>query len=696
MSFKNKLFVLVIGLVMSHGFVSLGMAHDTQETDLRPRFQEFLNLTQYIILPPESEVFLQLPTDRDRDLFIQSFWRQRDPTPGTPLNEYKEEHQKRFNYANRYLGRGSSREGWMTDQGRTYIILGEPISRDRFEGSSDIYPTEVWSYYGDPEKGLPTHFSMVFFKRRGTGEFTLYDPSGDGPGSLLIKPEGLDLTNYAQMYHHIRELAPTLAPVTLSMIPGEIPFNYQPSLESTRILTSIYNSPSKDINPTYAHHFLSYKGLVSTEYMTNYILSQTRVTVIPDPILGLNFVHFSIIPERVSMDYFEPRDQYFSNFKLTVSLRDKDKIIFQYSRDLPIYVPPDDISKIQAHGISLEDTFPLIEGQHELTILVQNSVAKEFSLYEGQIDLQPNRGEPRIIGPLLGPRLQDYQSGLHIPFKVLNKKSIIDPTNTLAAKDDLALQVVLQNVSQALWQESHLEIHIRGQQSEVPYQKSYSIDLKDHPFHELLSLAHTSPAKEFPPDYYELELIWIDTAGSQIDRAKGNFIRAPQESIPHPVANAKAFQLSNSFLYHYMLASQYTKTAKHEEATAAYERAYALNSAYTRGVLDFARFMQQTGDFDRTLELLGALPQQEDVLFEQLLLQGQAYLGKGQNESALVHLQEANKIYNADTRLLNSLGTCFYRLHRHGEALEALRASLKLNPKQSAVKSLIEEIEKQR
>lgn len=86
MSFKNKLFVLLIGLMMSHGFVGLNMAQDTQEADLRPRFQEFFNLTQYIILPPESEVFLQLTTDRDRDIFIQSFWKQRDPTPGAHLH----------------------------------------------------------------------------------------------------------------------------------------------------------------------------------------------------------------------------------------------------------------------------------------------------------------------------------------------------------------------------------------------------------------------------------------------------------------------------------------------------------------------------------------------------------------------------------------------------------------------------------
>jgi GWxTD domain-containing protein len=670
------------------------MARYSLQAEFRSQYQDFLDLTQYIILPQEKEVFQQLTTDRDRDIFIQSFWKQRDPTPGTPQNEYKEEHLKRFNYANRYLGRGSSREGWRTDQGRIHIILGEPASKERFEGSSDIYPTEVWSYYGDTSKGLPTHFVMVFFKRRGAGEFTLYDPSGDGPGSLIINPRGLDLTDYAQMYHHILEVAPTLAPSTLSMIPGEIPFNYQPSLESNLILSSIYKSPSKDINPGYASHFLSYRGLVSTEYMTNYVQCQTRVNVIPDPVLGMNFVHFSLVPDRVSVDYFEPKDQYFCNFKLTVSLQQADTIIFQYSRDLPIYFPPDDISRIQAHGISLEDTFPVIEGSYDLTVLAQNSVAKEFSLYEGPLELAADTGKPRIIGPILGPRLQNYQGGLHIPFKILDKKSIIDPKNTLAAEDDLSLQTVLQNVSKTLWEGSRLEIHIQGVQAPQPYTKKFSIDLREHPLRPLMSMTHTLPAREFPPDYYVLEMNWVDASGKSIDQAKGNFIRAPQESIPHPVANAKAFQLANSFLYHYMLASQYVKAGKIEEAAAAYERAYTQNAAYPRGVLDFARFTLQTGRYDRTLELLEALPPQEETRFEHHLLSGQAYLGKGLYDDALVRLLEANRIFNADTRLLNSLGLCFYRLGRHQEALEALRASLRLNPDQDDANELIKEIEK--
>jgi len=55
-------------------------------------------------------------------------------------------------------------------------------------------------------------------------------------------------------------------------------------------------------------------------------------------------------------------------------------------------------------------------------------------------------------------------------------------------------------------------------------------------------------------------------------------------------------------------------------------------------------------------------------------------------------LLERNKIYNSDTRLLNSLGFCYYKTKKVQEALDVLKASLRLNPNQEKIKKLIEEI----
>ena len=66
---------------------------------LPPQYRNWLERdVVYIISPVEREVFLKLETDRERDIFISAFWKQRDPNPGFPENAYKKEHYRRLSY----------------------------------------------------------------------------------------------------------------------------------------------------------------------------------------------------------------------------------------------------------------------------------------------------------------------------------------------------------------------------------------------------------------------------------------------------------------------------------------------------------------------------------------------------------------------------------------------------------------------
>ncbi len=147
----------------------------------------------------------------------------------------------------------------MTDMGRIYMTLGAPRSHRALGGTRGLHPTQAWFYYGDAAKGLPANFVMVFVQRGG-GEFKLYHPVSDGPGSLLIETYGVDMTDHETLYEKIRQMAPTLARVTLSPIPNQIPYGYAPSPQTSLILAKVFDSPKKDINPAYATHFLQLQG----------------------------------------------------------------------------------------------------------------------------------------------------------------------------------------------------------------------------------------------------------------------------------------------------------------------------------------------------------------------------------------------------------------------------------------------------
>ncbi len=124
----------------------------------------------YIVTKEERAAFEKLATDAEREKFIEQFWLRRDPTPGTPANEFKEEHYRRIAYANRRFAAGVP--GWRTDRGRIYIIYGPPDQIESHpQGPQRPEATEIWLYRHVADVG--DNVSMTFVDREGKGEFRL-------------------------------------------------------------------------------------------------------------------------------------------------------------------------------------------------------------------------------------------------------------------------------------------------------------------------------------------------------------------------------------------------------------------------------------------------------------------------------------------------------------------------------------------
>jgi GWxTD domain-containing protein len=107
---------------------------------------------RWIITPEERAQFLRLHSDVDRDHFIEQFWVKRDPTPDTPVNEFKQEHYRRVAYANEHFGEKIM--GCETDRGMIYIIYGSPTEMKTLPISTlHPHPTQIWSYHSlQPEE----------------------------------------------------------------------------------------------------------------------------------------------------------------------------------------------------------------------------------------------------------------------------------------------------------------------------------------------------------------------------------------------------------------------------------------------------------------------------------------------------------------------------------------------------------------
>jgi len=127
----------------------------------------------YIIMDWERDTWERLTTSEERVKFIDAFWKRRDPTPETELNEYKIEHYRRLAYANKFFGAG--RPGYLTDRGRLYIILGPPDEIDSAPMGRNVnqYPSEVWLYRDPPHPSLPQNMEIAFVDTRSIGEYEI-------------------------------------------------------------------------------------------------------------------------------------------------------------------------------------------------------------------------------------------------------------------------------------------------------------------------------------------------------------------------------------------------------------------------------------------------------------------------------------------------------------------------------------------
>ena len=192
--------LLMPGLAAPLGAQRASQAAPTEGSgELQGTYRRWLEQdVRYIMEHEECSAFVQLDSNEERNRFVESFWSRRDPTPGTQTNEFKEEHYRRIAYSNELFR--SSRAGWMTDRGRTYILLGPPDEIESHPsggeyrplggqgGFSAAQPFEVWMYRRLGDHGADTVFEFVDLNENGEYPIRSDPPWSDSPQGAAACP----------------------------------------------------------------------------------------------------------------------------------------------------------------------------------------------------------------------------------------------------------------------------------------------------------------------------------------------------------------------------------------------------------------------------------------------------------------------------------------------------------------------------
>lgn len=676
----------ILGLLLI--FAGLLCGDTPKSPPLAKKYTQWLELVDYIITADERKIFMQLTNDRDREAFMSIFWNQRDPNRGTPENEFQDEHVKRFQYANRYYGFTSPLPGWKTDRGRIHILLGPPAYRNEVFNSY-LYPIEIWEYYGDPGKGMPTMFNVVFYRKGGAGDFKLYVPAVDGPDQLLVSQIGeYSSQDYQAIYKKIYEIKPEVAEIALTLIPGERTTNFAPSMRDMTLMAKISDLPKEHINTTYANQFLHFKSFVNIENSVDFLNSRHELLILRDPVSGMNLLHFAIWPERISVDYSNDTHKYSCSYKMVVDLRRGEQIIYQHTKTLPFTYDKADMEKTLADGLILADLLPVIDGDLEVTVLVQNSVNREFASFSEKIHV-PAASQAAVFGPLVSYRIQQQARGVVNAYSMQNVHASPDPQRTFGEKEPLQAMFCVDFGTDA--SATTPEIELIG----VPAAgvQPNSSRLTPHSQGGTTIQMFTADLGTLPAGYYRLQVRIRDKAGKETSSGETNFTISRLPALTHPTVAAPTMAANKGYLFLGMLAAQYEASGRAADAAHTYEEALRQGGDNPALRIAYARFLLGQAKHERLLEVLAPVQEQEKTAFDLHALRGKALYRLNRCQEAVDELLKANSLYDSDITVLNAIGLSFLRLNNPQEARKALAASLKIKPNQPDIADLLKKTE---
>jgi GWxTD domain-containing protein len=641
----------------------------------------------YIITDRERDVFLSLATVEERNRFIEAFWRKRDPNPATPSNEYKDEHYRRIDYANTYYGRETFREGWRTDRGRYYILLGEQREVQRYEGYAELVSIELWFYQGEPRLGVPSFFYLLFFKKNDIGEYRLYHPMVDGPNSLLTASQYTPSSENRTAVDALRQISPELAHASLSFDTSEPPdfIDGQPALGTEIMLARIEESPRRAIRTDYAEAWLRYGNRVSADYSFNFVPSRSSFVVLAEP-SGTPLVHFSIEidPQNFALETDEEQSKFYTTLDVTLEARSGGTLVLANDREAYLELKPSQVQQIRAYPFAYQDDFPLIPGDYTVTVILRNRVLHQYTVAEKELHVPvPDPARPALMDVILA---YEAKSGVgEIPEDEVRTFQIGSLRFQPAAENIFVIGDTLHLVAQAFGAKPDHKVDFELRSGAEAVRSISSPVLANGVVVDQIRL------DDLVGGTYELSARLLSPTGEHLSEKK-----VPLTLSPRSVATRPGFSYRHAFntrvpgLIFFVRGEQLWNVGRFEDAKVEFERAVAAAPQLAPAKWNLANAYLREQKPDEALALLRPLEAEFTSQYEVVAGLGFALYLKGDYGGAISYLERARKLRPPDTLLLNSAGDCHQQLGHTDEAREAFERSLELDPNQPDVKARLE------
>ena len=663
----------------------------------------------YIITDREKRVFLRLTSEQQRNSFVGAFWRKRDLNPSTPENEFKDEHYERVDYVNKWFGRSTFREGWQTDRGRYYILVGPPRSIQNFEARDEIYPTELWFYNNSELKrfGLPAFFYLLFWRRHGIGELQLYDPISDGPQALLTgyQPERQDFRDEVERaYEFLYEFDPEIANAAMSFRTDEqditrfqaVPFG------TLSLLQDIHEAPFRGLDDSYADRLDFERGAIEADYLFTYVPGHGAVAVLPGP-EGASFLHWVLQVDARYTAFIrnEDRATFDTSFigSVEVVLRDDpEQVVTEFRKESFVSLNEEEGRGTLQRPFSWAGVLPLIPGDHTVRIVLRNRAcgsrseedcAKSYTLVETDVSVPVRDGTPHLSDLVLGRRIEAARP-LYRPFRIGFAGVVPNPQAVYAIGDHFVAAVAPDSAPEG----ASVRFRILSREPLTDGELTYESEMPAVADAGSGFVALDFSLLDIGAGRYELQADLLDRAGGVLSARRAEFSVSPRGNLLEAGfhGNMLPFGPENPGFTSLALAEQLMALDRKEEARPVVENAVAMAPRLGRARELLARLEIEAGNPAKVVDLLEPVYAEVQDRYDLIRVLGEAYFHLGRYEDAEELLARAILLENPDTQGLNLLGLARFQVSDFEGAREAFQRSLDLDAEQPQVEEALTRI----
>jgi len=639
-----------------------------------------------IIAGVEREAFLELPAAQ-RDDFIAAFWQARDPTPGTPRNELREEHERRLVHADKVYGPSSVVAGRKSDRGRIYTLLGPPASVRRFESQLKLVPCELWFYGKERRADLPAFFWLLFFRREGAGEYKLYSPIADGPRSLVVG-DIQSWLNPMALGRILRQFDGELAEAAYSLIPGERRAGGEPSFSGELLLAQIDDLPTREIDLSYLSRIG--RGGIAAELA----FAGLPVALRADPLLDSSGwkLHYAleIPPGEVAFGAYQ--DKRYAALEVSGALLGPEGQVARALREtISLELAASDHAALARSPIGFHDRLLIEPGAYRLELMVRDRVGRRYRHVSAAAFV------PDAQGIFLGAPLLLYRS---------EARPMAEPDSgyrweQLALKPNLAgLYLREQTLGYAAqlrpppggaWE---LTERLRDAEGAVARSRPYPIDQLQILSGGVRMALGSIALGGLEPGGYRLELE-LSAAGGPLASAAAELEISPAAQLTRPKIitkshiESRAEQLAERARLLALLGREERALPLLEQALAAAPQDGALVR-----IASWARL--QRGDHRGALALAEPQLVRDPFDADLLICAAAASHELGRLRDAVRFYERARAQRGDEPDLLNALGQTYAEVGETRRARELLSRSLELEAEQPAVRELLRQLAPER